>query len=59
MAQHKAQYWADVEALAAEACPPVDLFEQGRDWLHVGKELRQAYSRVIRRAIREDEEADC
>jgi hypothetical protein len=54
--QHKAQYWVDVEALAAEACPPIELFEHGRDWLHVGKELRQAYSRVIRQAIREDEE---
>jgi hypothetical protein len=51
LAQHKAQYWADVEALAAEACPPVELFEQGRDWLHVGKDLRQAYSRVMRQAI--------
>lgn len=27
---HKAQYWADVEALATEACPPVALFENGR-----------------------------
>ncbi len=48
---HKAQYWADVEALATEACPPLELFEHGRDWLHVGKDLRQAYSRVIRQAI--------
>lgn len=48
---HKAQYWAEVEALAVEACPPLELFEHGRDWLHVGKDLRQAYSRVIRQAI--------
>ncbi|HUM67729.1 MAG TPA: hypothetical protein PLK31_02645, partial [Chloroflexota bacterium] len=48
---HKAQYWAEVEALATEACPPVALFDHGRDWLHVGKDLRQAYSRVIRQAI--------
>ncbi|GIK53452.1 MAG: hypothetical protein BroJett014_24250 [Planctomycetota bacterium] len=48
---HKAQYWADVEALAAEACPPLPLFEHGRDWLHVGKELRRAYSQVMRQAI--------
>lgn len=48
---HKAQYWADVEALATEACPPVALFENGRDWLHVGKDLRQVYGRVIRQAI--------
>lgn len=48
---HKAQYWADVEALATEACPPLELFEHGRDWLHVGKDLRQAYSRAIRQAI--------
>jgi hypothetical protein len=48
---HKAQYWADVEALATEACPPVALFDHGRDWLHVGKDLRQAYSRIIRQAI--------
>jgi hypothetical protein len=57
LAQHKTQYWADVEALATEACPPVELFEHGRDWLHMGKELRQAYSRVIRQAIHADEEA--
>ena len=48
---HKAQYWADVEALATEACPPVTLFENGRDWLHVGKDLRQAYSHVMRQAV--------
>lgn len=48
---HKAQYWADVEALATEACPPVALFDHGRDWLHVGKDLRQVYSRIIRQAI--------
>ena len=48
---HKAQYWADVEALAAEACPPLPLFEYGRDWLHVGKELRRAYSQVMRQSI--------
>ncbi|MCP4423575.1 MAG: hypothetical protein GY803_03690, partial [Chloroflexi bacterium] len=51
MGRHRDQYWAEVEALALEACPPVALFEHGRDWLHVGKELRQAYSRVIRQAI--------
>ena len=49
--RHRAQYWADVEALATEACPPLALFEQGRNWLPVGKGLRQAYSRVIRQAI--------
>lgn len=48
---HKAQYWADVEALAVEACPPLALFEHGRDWLHVGKELRRAYSQVMRQAL--------
>jgi hypothetical protein len=51
---HKAQYWADVEALATEACPPIEVFEHGRDWLHIGKELRQAYSRVIRQAINDN-----
>lgn len=55
---HKAQYWADVEALAVEACPPLELFEHGRDWLHVGKELRQAYSRVIRQAINGNDDVD-
>jgi hypothetical protein len=49
--RHKAQYWADVEALAAEACPPVALFDQGGSWLHVGKELRRAYSQVMRQAL--------
>ncbi|MCZ7673824.1 MAG: hypothetical protein M5U34_45245 [Chloroflexi bacterium] len=53
---HKAQYWADVEAVATEACPPLELFEHGRDWLHVGKDLRQAYSRVIRQAINGNDE---
>ena len=51
MERHRDQYWAEVEALALEACPPVALFEHGRDWLHVGRELRQAYSRVIRQAL--------
>ncbi len=55
LAQHKAQYWADVEALATEACPPLELFEHGRDWLTIGKELRQTYSRVMRQV--KDEEA--
>ena len=59
LAQHKAAYWADVSALAAEACPPLALFEQGQHWLHVGKELRQAYSRVLRQELSAytDEEA--
>ncbi|MAU00669.1 MAG: hypothetical protein CL608_26285 [Anaerolineaceae bacterium] len=48
---HRAQYWADVEALATEACPPVALFDHGGSWLHLGKELRQAYSRVMRHAL--------
>jgi len=55
MELHKAQYWADVAALATEACPPLELFEHGRDWLHIGKELRQAYSRVIRQALNGNE----
>ncbi len=58
MAMHRAQYWADVEALATEACPPLELFEHGRDWLHVGKELRQTYSRTIRQAINVNEGDD-
>ncbi len=55
---HKVQYWADVEALATEACPPIEVFEHGRDWLHIGKELRQAYSRVIRQALNSNNEVD-
>jgi hypothetical protein len=55
LAAHKGQYWADVEALAGEACPPLALFEQGRDWLPVGKELRQAYGRAMRQVAREGE----
>jgi hypothetical protein len=55
---HQAQYWADMEALATEACPPLELFEHGRDWLAVGKELRQAYSRVIRQAAGDDGDVD-
>jgi hypothetical protein len=58
MEMHKAQYWADAEALACEACPPIEVFEHGRDWLHIGKDLRQAYSRVIRQAIDANDEAD-
>lgn len=49
--RHKAAYWADVAALATEACPPVALFAQGQAWLHVGKELRQAYSQVLREEL--------
>jgi hypothetical protein len=51
LAAHQARYWADAEALAAEACPPVALFTQGQDWLHVGKEVRQAYGRVLREEL--------
>ncbi|MFZ1397170.1 MAG: hypothetical protein WAS33_09755, partial [Candidatus Promineifilaceae bacterium] len=59
LAMHQAQYWADVEALATEACPPVTLFDQGGSWLHVGKELRRAYSQVMRQALPgEDESAE-
>jgi hypothetical protein len=53
---HQAQYWADVEALATEACPPVALFDQGGSWLHVGKELRRAYSQVMRQALQSNAE---
>ncbi|NLE76504.1 MAG: hypothetical protein GX605_07100, partial [Chloroflexi bacterium] len=48
MDRHAGRYWADVEALATEAVPPLELFEYGRDWLHVGRELRAVYGRVIR-----------
>ena len=56
--QHKAQYWAEVEALATEACPPIEVFEHGREWLPIGKELRQAYSRIMRQAAAEADLAD-
>ena len=46
-----------VEALAYEACPPLSLFEQGRDWLPVGKNLRQAYSRVMRQVVNANDDA--
>jgi hypothetical protein len=58
MERHAARYWADVEALATEAVPPLGLFEHGRDWLPVGKELRAAYARVIREAAGDDDEPD-
>lgn len=58
MESHRQQYGADAEALAAEACPPLAVFEHGRDWLHVGKELRQVYSRVIRQAANVNAEVD-
>jgi hypothetical protein len=54
---HQEQYGAEVEALATEACPPVELFEHGRDWLAVGKELRQVYGRALRPVLSEDEAA--
>jgi hypothetical protein len=54
--RHCERYWADVEALAVEACPPLAVFEQGRDWLHVGKDFRQCYSQVIRKALDVDGE---
>lgn len=46
-----------VEALAYEACPPLSLFEQGRDWLPVGKNLRQAYSCVMRQVVNANDDA--
>ncbi len=45
------EFWAEVEALALEACPPVALFEQGRSWLSVGRDLRGVYARVFREAL--------
>jgi hypothetical protein len=56
--QHKGQYWADVQALATEACPPLEVFDHGREWLQVGKELRQAYSRIMRQAVRDTDVVD-
>lgn len=50
MANHRAQYQADAEALAVEACPPLAVFDHGRAWLPVGKELRQAYATAMRQA---------
>jgi hypothetical protein len=58
MQMHREQYTADVEALAAEACPPLPVFEHGRDWLQVGKELRQVYANVIRNAASVAEEGE-
>jgi hypothetical protein len=49
--QHKAQYWADVEALATEACPPLEVFEHGRNWLHPGRDLRRVYGDAVRQVI--------
>ncbi len=48
MVHHQIQYQAEADALAAEACPPLELFQQGRDWLAVGKEFRQVYAQVFR-----------
>jgi len=56
--QHKAQYWADVEALATETCPPIEVFELGREWLPIGKELRQVYSRIMRQVAPEADMVD-
>jgi hypothetical protein len=49
------EFWAEVEALAMTACPPVALFEQGRSWLSVGRDLRGVYARVFREALDVDE----
>lgn len=49
------EFWAEVEALAMAACPPVALFEQGRPWLSVGRDLRGVYARVFREALDVDE----
>ncbi|MDT8287779.1 MAG: hypothetical protein RQ748_11775, partial [Elusimicrobiales bacterium] len=51
MDDHAARYQADAGALATEAVPPLAVFEHGRDWLPVGKELRGLYGRVIRQAL--------
>lgn len=58
MAEHQATYWANVEALATECCPPLELFEHGRDWLTVGKEVRQVYGRVMRQTAPAEESVD-
>jgi hypothetical protein len=47
---HRDQFTADVEALAAEACPPLIVFQHGRNWLRVGSEFRKVYSDVFRHA---------
>lgn len=48
MEQHQTQYQAEVEALAAEACPPLETFQYGRDWMAVGCEFRRLYSTIFR-----------
>lgn len=55
---HRHHFWADVCALATLACPPIELFEQSRDWLLVGREFRRVYGDVIRQAIDIDGEID-
>ena len=45
------EFWVDVEALALEACPPVAMFEQGRAWLGLGRDLRGIYARIFREAM--------
>ena len=55
---HRHHFWADVCALATLACPPIELFEQSRDWLHVGREFRRVYGDVIRQALDVDGELD-
>lgn len=56
--RHRTQYQAEVNALATETCPPIELFEQGRDWMQAGKELYKTYSRVIRGTTDSDHEPD-
>lgn len=52
---YRHEFWAEVEALATTACPPLALFEQARSWLPIGRDLRSTYARVFREAMDVDE----
>jgi hypothetical protein len=48
LSAHQEAYWAKVELLAAEAVPPLAVFEATGDWVALGRQLRQVYGEALR-----------
>ena len=41
---------AEIQGLSYQACPPVGLFNEYREWIEAGKRVKSAYSNVMRTA---------
>jgi hypothetical protein len=49
---HREALQADLDALAVQACPPVDLFVRGSQHVTAGRELVRRYTNIIGRNVR-------